>query len=168
MLEPVIIDTAVGSSFVMAGVVETIRPIRENMMKRLSEGFSTMTDLADTLVRLYGISFRQAHDIIVQVTLESLRNGILAENITSEMIEKASTEIVGKALKIPEESLQESLDPVLNVNRRNGIGMPAPESVRVMIQSQRDKVNDEEIRHNIRLDKLKRAKDKLVEAEKML
>jgi len=168
MLEPVIIDTAVGSSFVMAGVVETIRPIRENMMKRLIEGFSTMTDLADTLVRLYGISFRQAHDIIVQVTLESLRNGILAENITSEMIEKASTEIVGKALKMPEESLQEALNPVLNVNRRNGIGMPAPESVRVMIQSQRDKVNDEEIRHNIRLDKLKRAKDKLVEAEKML
>jgi hypothetical protein len=37
-----------------------------------------------------------------------------------------------------------------------------------MIQGQRDKVNDEELRHNIRLDKLKRAKDKLVEAEKML
>jgi argininosuccinate lyase len=168
LLEPVIIDTAVGSSFVMAGVVETISPIRENMMKRLSEGFSTMTDLADTLVRLFGISFRQAHDIIVQVTLESLRNGVLAKNITSEMIEKASTEIVGKALKMPEESLQEALNPVLNVNRRNGIGMPAPESVRVIIQGQRDKVNDEELRHNIRLDKLKRAKDNLVEAEKML
>jgi argininosuccinate lyase len=168
LLEPVIIDTAVGSSFVMAGVVETISPIRENMMKRLSEGFSTMTDLADTLVRLFGISFRQAHDIIVQVTLESLRNGVLAKNITSEIIEKASTEIVGKALKMPEESLQEALNPVLNVNRRNGIGMPAPESVRVIIQGQRDKVNDEELRHNIRLDKLKRAKDNLVEAEKML
>lgn len=168
LLEPVIIDTAVGSSFVIAGVVETISPIRENMMKRLSEGFSTMTDLADTLVRLFGISFRQAHDIIVQVTLESLRNGVLAKNITSEIIEKASTEIVGKALKMPEESLQEALNPVLNVNRRNGIGMPAPESVRVIIQGQRDKVNDEELRHNIRLDKLKRAKDNLVEAEKML
>ena len=168
MLEPVIIDTAVGSSFVMAGVVETIRPIRENMLKRLSEGFSTMTDLADTLVRLYGISFRQAHDIIVQVTLESLRNGILAENISSEMIEKASSEIVGKALKVPEESLQEALNPVLNVNRRNGLGMPAPESVRVMIQGQRDEVNDEELRHNIRLDKLTLARDKLVEAENML
>ena len=168
MLEPVIIDTVVGSSFVMAGVVETIRPIRENMLKRLSEGFSTMTDLADTLVRLYGISFRQAHDIIVQVTLESLRNGILAENISSEMIEKASTEIVGKALKMPEDSLQLALNPVLNVNRRNGIGMPAPESVRAMIQNQKDRVNEEETRHNTRLDRLKRAKDKLVEAEKML
>ena len=168
MLEPVIIDTAVGCSFVMAGVVETIRPIRENMLRRLSEGFSTMTDLADTLVRLYGVSFRQAHDIIVQVTLESLRNGVLAENISSEMIEKVSAEIVGKALKMPEDSVQLALNPVLNVNRRNGIGMPAPESVRVMIQGQRDRVNDEEIRHNIRLDKLKRARDKLVEAEKML
>ncbi len=168
MLEPVIIDTAVGSSFVMAGVVETIRPIRKNMMKRLSEGFSTMTDLADTLVRHYRISFRQAHDIIVHVTVESLRNGILAENITSEMIEKASTEIVGKALEVPEESLQQALNPVQNVNRRNGIGMPAPESVRAMIQSQRNRVNDEETRHNARLNKLNRANDRLVEAENML
>ena len=168
MLDPVIIDTAVGSSFVMAGVVKTISPIRKNMMKRLSEGFSTMTDLADTLVRLYRISFRQAHDIIVHVIVESLRNGVLAENITSEMIERASTEIVGKALKVPEESLQQALNPVLNVNRRNGIGMPAPESVRVMIQSQNDRANDEERRLNTRLNKLKRAKEKLVEAENML
>lgn len=69
---------------------------------------------------------------------------------------------------MPEESLQQALNPVLDVNRRNGIGMPAPESVRVMIQSQRDRLNDEETRHNTRLDKLKRAKDKLVEAENML
>ena len=168
MLEPIIIDTAIGSSFVMAGVVDTIRPNRKNMMKRLSEGFSTMTDLADTLVRLYRVSFRQAHNIIVHVTLESLRKGVLAENITSEMIEKASTEIVGKALKVPEESLQQALNPMLNVTRRNGIGMPAPESVRAMIQSQRDRVKDEERHHNTRLDKLKRAHDKLVEAENKL
>ncbi len=168
MLEPVIIDTAVGSSFVMAGVVDSIRPIRENMLKRLSEGFSTMTDLVDTLVRLYGISFRQAHDIVVYVTLESLRNGVRAEDINSEMVEKASSEIVGKALKVPEDLLLEALNPVLNVNRRNGVGMPAPDSVRVMIQSQRDKVNDEENRQNTRLDKLKLARDRLVESENKL
>jgi len=137
-------------------------------MKRLSEGFSTMTDLADTLVRLYRVSFRQAHDIIVYVTVESLRNGVLAENITSEMIERASIEVVGKALKVPEEPLQQALNPVLNVNRRNGIGMPAPESVKAMIHGQMDRTNDEERRHNARLDKLERAKEKLLEVENML
>ena len=168
MLEPVVIDTAVGCTYVMAGVVETFEPIRENMMKRLSEGFSTMTDLADTLVELHGISFRQAHDIIVHVTVESLRNGLHAENISSEMIEKASKAIIGEALKMPEESLQQALNPVLNVNRRKGIGMPSPESVRAMIEGQEKKVKDEENRQNARLDKLMQAQEKLIEAEKIL
>jgi argininosuccinate lyase len=168
MLEPVVIDTAVGCTYVMAGVVETFEPIRENMMKRLSEGFSTMTDLADTLVELHGISFRQAHDIIVHVTVESLRNGLYAENISSEMIEKASKAIIGEALKMPEESLQQALNPVLNVNRRKGIGMPSPESVRAMIEGQEKKVQEEENRQNARLDKLMQAQEKLIEAEKIL
>lgn len=168
MLEPVVIDTAVGCTHVMAGVVETFEPIRENMMKRLSEGFSTMTDLADTLVELHGISFRQAHDIIVHVTVESLRNGLHAENISSEMIEKASKAIIGEALKMPEESLHQALNPVLNVSRRKGIGMPSPESVRAMIEGQEKKVKDEENRQNARLDKLMQAQEKLIEAEKIL
>jgi argininosuccinate lyase len=168
MLEPVIIDTAVGCTRVMAGVVETIKPIRENMMKKLREGFSTMTDLADTLVMLHRVSFRQAHDIIVHVTVESLQNGILAENITSEMIEKASLEVVGEVLKVPEESLQQALNPTLNVNRRKVRGGPAPESVRKMIDTQRKQLADEEKRQIERTNKIKKALTLLKEAEKTL
>ncbi|MFH1178843.1 MAG: argininosuccinate lyase [Candidatus Bathyarchaeota archaeon] len=168
MLEPVIIDTAVGSTNVMAGLVQTIVPLRENMMKRLSEGFSTMTDLADTLVRLYNLSFRQAHDIIVNVTVEALKEGVKAEDITSEMIESASEMVIGKPLRVPEKDLQQALNPVLNVNRRNGVGGPAPEAVKVMIDTQKTRIAEEERRQMLRLGKLKQAKNKLLEAEKRL
>lgn len=168
MLEPVIIDTAVGSTNVMAGLVQTIVPLRENMMKRLSEGFSTMTDLADTLVRLYNLSFRQAHDIIVNVTVEALKEGVKAEDITSEMIESASEMVIGKPLRVPEKDLQQALNPVLNVNRRNGVGGPAPEAVKAMIDTQKTRIAEEERRQMLRLGKLKQAKNKLLEAEKRL
>ncbi len=168
MLEPVIIDTAVGSTNVMAGLVQTIVPLRENMMKRLSEGFSTMTDLADTLVRLYNLSFRQAHDIIVNVTVEALKEGVKAEEITSEMIELASEMVIGKPLRVPEKDLQQALNPVLNVNRRNGVGGPAPEAVKAMIDTQKTRIAEEERRQMLRLGKLKQAKNKLLEAEKRL
>ncbi|TFH15076.1 argininosuccinate lyase [Candidatus Bathyarchaeota archaeon] len=168
MLEPVIIDTAVGSTNVMAGLVQTIVPLRENMMKRLSEGFSTMTDLADTLVRLYNLSFRQAHDIIVNVTVEALKEGVKAEDITSEMIESASEMVIGKPLRVPEKDLQQALNPVLNVNRRNGVGGPAPEAVKAMINAQKTRIAEEERRQMLRLGKLKQAKNKLLEAEKRL
>lgn len=45
-----------------------------------------MTDLADTLVQLHKLSFRQVHDIIFQVTLEALNNRIKAEDILPQVI----------------------------------------------------------------------------------
>jgi len=168
MLDPVVIDTAVGSTNVMAGIVETMRPIKENMRARLREGFSTMTDLADTLVMLHGLSFRQAHDIVVEVTLSAIQNEVKAEEITVQMIEEASEKVVGEALKVPERELRSAVDPVLNVQRRRVIGGPAPESVNKMIENQRRRLRDEEERRKIRIERIAHANEKLVHAEQAL
>ena len=168
MLEPVVIDTAVGSTNVMAGAVETMRPMKENMRARLREGFSTMTDLADTLVRLHGLSFRQAHDIIVEVTLSAIQNEVKAEEITVEMIEGASEKVVGRAFKVPEQELRSAVDPVLNVQRRRVIGGPAPESVNKMIENQRRRLRDEEERRKNRIKRIAHANEKLVQAKQAL
>lgn len=168
MLDPVVIDTAVGSTNIMAGIVETMRPMKENMRARLREGFSTMTDLADTLVMLHGLSFRQAHDIIVEVTLSAIQNEVKAEEITVEMIEEASEKVVGRALKVPEQELRSAVDPVLNVQRRRVIGGPAPESVNKMIENQRRRLRDEEERRKTRIKRIAHANEKLVHAEQAL
>ncbi|MCK4701788.1 hypothetical protein KAT55_00365, partial [Candidatus Bathyarchaeota archaeon] len=168
MLEPIVIDTAVGSTNIMAGIVETMRPMKENMRARLREGFSTMTDLADTLVMLHGLSFRQAHDIIVEVTLSAIQNEVKAEEITVEMIEEASEKVVGEALKVPEQELRSAVDPVLNVQRRRVIGGPAPESVNKMIENQRRRLRDEEERRKTRIKRIAHANEKLVHAEQAL
>jgi len=168
MLEPHMIDTAVGSSNAMAGVVYTMKPMKENMRKHLRSGFSTMTEVADALVRLFDLSFRQAHDIIAHVTVEALNQQLMAEEITSEMISKAAETVIGKPLMIPEDELKQALDPELNVKRRNGIGMPAPDSVKAMIKTQKTRVNEEEKRLKSRLEKLEQAKNKLIKAENKL
>ena len=168
MLEPLMIDTAVGSTNAMAGVVYTMKPMKENMKKHLQEGFSTMTEVADTLVRLFDLSFRQAHDIIAHVTVEALEKGLFAEEITSEMISNSSETVIGKPVMIPENELKQALDPALNVQRRNGIGMPAPESVKSMIKTQKTRLEAEEKRLKTRLDRLDHAKNKLIEVENKL
>ena len=127
-----------------------------------------MTDVADTLVRLFDLSFRQAHDIIAHVTVEAINKGILAEEITPEMIRKAAEVVVGMQLQVPEPDLKQALDPELNVKRRNGIGMPAPSSVRAMIEAEKARVSDAENRLKNRLMRLEQAKDKLIEAESKL
>ncbi|MBD3207170.1 argininosuccinate lyase [Candidatus Bathyarchaeota archaeon] len=165
MLEPMIIDTVVGSTNVMAGLVKSLEPLQDNMLRRLREGYSTMTDLADTLVRLFDISFRQAHDIIVNVTIDALNQGIIAEEISPEMIEEASRNVLGRPMIIGQVELEQALNPLLNVNRRSGIGGPAPESVMMMIENQKSIILEEEKRHKSRLNNIDRAKKKLMEAE---
>ena len=127
-----------------------------------------MTDLADTLVRLHGLSFRQAHDIIVEVTLSAIQNDAKAEEITVEMIENASEKVVGEALTVPEQELRSAVDPVLNVQRRRVIGGPAPESVNKMIENQRRRLRDEEERRKNRIKRIAQANENLVQAEQAL
>ncbi len=168
LLEPVMLDTVVGCTNVMAGVAETMRPIKENMRERLREGFSTMTDLADALVRLHGVSFRQAHDVIVEVTLGAIEKDVKAEDITVEMIEEASEKVLSTALNISELDLRSAVDPVLNVHRRNITGGPAPESVKEMIKNQRKMLRNEMKRRKTRMNSIAHAEEKLVQAERAL
>lgn len=168
MLEPKVIDTVVGSTKVMAGVVETIIPMEVNMLDKIKNGFSTMTDLTDTLVRLYGTSFRQAHDIIVHVTLEAMQKGLKACEITPTMIEKASELVMAEKITIQREDLESSIDPSLNVYRRKVQGGPSPESVKAMILLQREQVKDEKNRQDVRKKAIQRAKIKLSQAVEQL
>lgn len=168
MLEPVIIDTVVGSTNVMSGVVQTLVPLKDNMRQRLREGFSTMTDLADTLVKVHDLSFRQAHDIIVYVTIEALKEGKKAEDITPEMITHAAEQVLKRPLTITYDLLKQAIDPVLNVKRRKVIGGPAPESVQKMIQNQRKQLNEEKKKQFERITLIKEAIILLSKAEDSL
>jgi argininosuccinate lyase len=168
MLDPTLIETVKGSTRIMAGVVKTMKPLDENMMKRLREGYSTVTDLADTLVRLFNLSFRQAHDVVVQVTLDALNKKMPVDEITSFMVEEASLKVLGEPLTLPEHEIHESLDPILNVQRRRGIGGPAPESVQAMIDNQKTILTEEKRRHTERVSKVESAKIKLSNAEERL
>jgi argininosuccinate lyase len=168
MLEPTLIETVKGSTRIMAGVVKTMTPLNENMLKILREGYSTVTDLADTLVRLFNLSFRQAHDVVVQVTLDAINKNLPVDEITSLMVEEASLKVLGKPLTLPEEYIHESLDPILNVKRRKGIGGPAPESVQSMINGQKTMLKEEKSRHTERVSKVESAKIKLSNAEERL
>jgi argininosuccinate lyase len=167
LVEPVALDTAVGSTNVMAGAVATLTPKKEIMMKNLREGFTTATDLADALVRSYGLSFRQAHDIIVDVVIDALKQGKKAEEITTEMVENASEMVIGRRLTIPTKELKSALDPFQNLKRRNTVGGPAPESVKKMIKNRKAEAEKLEKRHAARRGKLKQAEEKLLLAEKL-
>ena len=168
LVDPVAVDTAVGSTNVMAGAVATLIPKKEVMMKNLRDGFTTATDLADALVRSHDLSFRQAHDIIVEVVLMALQSSKKAEEISPEMIEEASGKVIGKQITVSKADIRSALDPIQNLKRRDTIGGPAPSSVLKMIKNLNIGVGKQEKRREARLEKLRQAEEKLCLAEDSL
>jgi argininosuccinate lyase len=164
-LRPYIVELAISSTKVMAGFTSTIRPMKQRMRLLATQGFSTMTELADTIVRKSDVSFREAHEIVAHTVLKAIAGGMTANQITAEMVQESAVEAMGQRLNLTDEDILSSIDPVENVKRRNVVGGPAPDAVQRAIESRRETIRGQETRLKDRLDHLKNAQEKLEQAE---
>ena len=106
----------------LAGLLRTAEVDRVRLLRRAGADFMTVTELADTLVREAGLSFREAHARVARAvsgaaddTPKAIATALLSEN---------------SSLPIGAEVLERSLDPVHFVVSRRIIGGPSPEVVR--------------------------------------
>lgn len=110
----------------MAGIMETLT-IHEDVMKMQSvAGFTTATELADTMVREAGIPFRTAHQIVGTLSRTTTRPSL-------KEIDQVSSAVLGFKLSdkgLTEDAVAGALDPVSNVERRLVVGGPAPIQMR--------------------------------------
>jgi argininosuccinate lyase len=154
-------NSAVGAMKTMAGIISTLTVHREVMARRAAEGFSTVTELADEIVRRTGLSFRQAHHIVGLSTRMAIQAGRKANEITSELVDTAAREVIGEPLGLDKEMVKKALDPVENVRIRDVVGGPAPIEVRRMIEARKDVLARDK-------DRLQQRKRKLAEAAESL
>ncbi len=127
---------------IMNGMMATMAINKENMAGLATAGFTTATELADTMVRVCDIPFRTAHQIV----------GVLARGNgepTLGEIDAVAHNVIGESLSsrgLTEEMVEEALDPILNVSKRSVIGGPSPDSMERLIESSREKIaNDTEM-----------------------
>lgn len=118
-------------------LVEKVEPDQARMAARAADDFSTVTDLADLLVRKAGASFRDAHHIIGAVVRDALDRGIPARDITPAMIQAAAAAQTGRQIVLRDADIGDCLDPVRNVAARRSQGGPAPELVLGRIDEQK-------------------------------
>jgi argininosuccinate lyase len=105
----------------------TCRFDRGKLAARATEGFTTATEIADTLVRHAGLSFRQAHRVAATVVRRS--NGDPGA-VTPDLVTEAGREALTKDVRLTAEQLQTALDPWAFVRARTIPGGPAPDAVR--------------------------------------
>jgi len=115
-----------------AGVMDGCEVMAARMAERAAADFLTVTELADTLVRSEGVSFREAHHL-VSASVKEL-NGRYSELAFVESVEALAPSYLGRALRISRDELLEALDPRHFVNIRRIPGGPAPEALQTALE----------------------------------
>jgi argininosuccinate lyase len=90
---------------------------------RAAEGWTTLTELADTLVRDHGLPFKSAHGIAGRLIAANRRE---PSRPLSELLADASRDVLGSPLTYSEAALTEILSPRHFVDVRKTHGGPAP------------------------------------------
>jgi len=114
----------------LAGLLRTAQFDRYRLAERAASDFMTVTELADTLVREAGLSFREAHTLVSNAVNASAGDtpGAIASALLSQ----------NPSLSLSREVIERSLDPLHFVRVRRIIGGPAPEVVSSALSRARD------------------------------
>ena len=97
-------------------------PVR--LEARAGDGWTTLTELADTLVRDHGLPFRTAHAIAGRLMTARQRD---ADRPLADVLADVSKEVAGAPIAYSEAELAKILSPRHFVTVRRTLGGPAPE-----------------------------------------
>jgi argininosuccinate lyase len=153
---------------VMGDIISTLKIKPDVMLRKAQEGFSTMTELADEIVRQSDISFHASYVLVSRLVANTIARGLKANQITTEMIDEVSVELINKPLNIPADAVKRALDPVENVRVRSVIGGPAPKEVERMLKARDKQQAAMSARLQKRLDALEAANKNLNGAAKKI
>ena len=109
-----------------AGVVETLEVNEARLRDTLEAGFTQATDLADELMRHCGLDYRRAYQVVGQAVRALAEDGKSARQLTSDVLDAAAREVIGRSLALDPGVLAAVLDPAAIVATRVATGGAAP------------------------------------------
>ena len=118
------LDTVNGCIRLFTGMIDTMKFRRDVMEASAKKGFTNATDAADYLVKK-GMPFRDAHGVIGRLVLACIDKGIALDDLTLEEYRKESD--------LFDEDIYEAISLKTCVEKRNTLGAPGPEVMRVVI-----------------------------------
>jgi argininosuccinate lyase len=130
----------------------------DRMREEAGKGFSTATELADTLVRTYGLPFRTAHNIVGRAVQKG--------DLSLSTLEEAARE-VGGGISLVEKGLtqqkiDDALDIAYSIDLRKAPGGPAPFATRIAINERKKQLDTDSSHIDQRLGKLSSAKEDMI------
>ena len=110
----------------LAGFIRAARVDEARVRRHIDESCITATELADSLVRLEGLSFRQAHEIVARLVRGMLARGERFPTVPHAAFAEAFAAVAGRAARLAEPELRRYTTPEHFVAVRTLPGGPAP------------------------------------------
>ena len=107
----------------LTGVMSSVHVDGERLARRAALDFLTVTELADTLVRREGLSFREAHGMVA-AAVKACGDDDSASAIAGHLRQQ------NEGLQLSLTEIEVALDPVNFVRIRSIVGGPAPETTK--------------------------------------
>lgn len=158
------IDRLVGIYKLFGSLIMTMDVNKDNLLQRAKNSFANVTELADTLVRSEGISFRQSHKIVSLCVRELVENNEESlASLTWQFANKKCLEITGFPLQINEIAFYQAIQPEHFVNIRSLKGGPSPATMRASLMEAENESIALENWLNEKSEVILKAEDNLVE-----
>jgi argininosuccinate lyase len=130
----------------------------ERMSGEAGKGFSTATELADSLVRAYDIPFRTAHNIVGRAVQKGDLSLATLETAAQEV--GSGISLTGKGLT--QKKIDEVLDPKYSIALRKAPGGPAPLAIKIALAARKKQLDTDAALIDKKLAKLAKAKEDLI------
>ena len=154
-------DSAIGCLELLSDALRDMGVNEDRMLEYAQIGFGTMTEVADTIVRESGRSFRVAHTIVGDTVSTAIQDGKKADEVTPEMLEEAAQSLLSEPLGVSREAIAKALDARENIRLRTVVGGPAPAELHRMLSQRRAHFAEES-------DQLANERERLADLEQQL
>jgi argininosuccinate lyase len=151
-----------------SAVIDTLEVNVARLRERAAFGFTTVTELADTLVRECDLPFRQAHHVVSALVSFAQDAGLTPGQLTTEMLEQVGFEKVGLKIALSEDAFKRALDPQAFVDGRVLPGGAAASATADVLTVQSDSIEDDHHWLEIARASLFAAEQELIDAVKEL
>ena len=120
-------DTASKAQAMYAAYVKVMTNLavdRERALQEVETDYSTMTEVADVLLRHADVPFRVGHHYASELTTYGRANGKRPKDLTDDELLQVYEESIGEQVPVDVALIREAMDPAAMVRNRKGLGGP--------------------------------------------
>jgi len=158
-----ILKTTRDSLKILGKVFKGMTVKRERLLEAASKSYAPAVDLAELLIKHSGLSLREAHRVVGELVRRFTEEGRSLRSLDPETLRNISQQVLGRAISLPENTLNILKDVSRIPLERATRGSPNPKEIKRMIEERRRVLDEAEAELKSEVKKIREREEKLKE-----